>query len=105
MLQPPATLSSPDDLALAYQSQAKFTECQALARDTEAIERNMQSENWPRFWTESRLGASLAGDEEIRRSRTAVAGRLSRHAGKKGPDSSREPPLSEQRPRMDRADV
>jgi serine/threonine protein kinase len=60
----PDTISSADDLALAYQSQGKFTESEPLARETERMERTKQPDHWLRFWTESLLGASLAGEKK-----------------------------------------
>lgn len=60
----PDTLTSAADLALAYQSQGKFTECESVVRETEAIEKTKQPNNWLRFWTESLLGASLAGQKK-----------------------------------------
>jgi hypothetical protein len=60
----PDTISSADDLVLAYQSQGKFTESEPLARETERMERTKQPDHWLRFWTESLLGASLAGEKK-----------------------------------------
>lgn len=39
-------------------------ECEVLARETEAIGRTKQPDNWLRFWAESLLGASLAGEKK-----------------------------------------
>jgi serine/threonine protein kinase len=60
----PDTMASANDLALAYLSQDKFTECESLARETEAMERTQQPDTWQRFWSESLLGASLAGEKK-----------------------------------------
>jgi tetratricopeptide (TPR) repeat protein len=60
----PETMASAGDLALAYQSQEKFPESESLARATEAIERTKQPDSWQRFWAESLLGASLAGEKK-----------------------------------------
>jgi serine/threonine protein kinase/Tfp pilus assembly protein PilF len=60
----PDTMASANDLALAYLSQGKFTECESIARETEAMERTKQPDNWQKFWAESLLGASLAGEKK-----------------------------------------
>jgi len=56
-----ATLVSAADLALAYLSQGRFSKSEPLARETLAIERERQPDNWQRFRSESLLGASLSG--------------------------------------------
>ena len=60
----PETLDNMADLALTYQAQGKFASSEALAR--EAVERNQtkRPEDWQRFFTESLLGASLAGQKK-----------------------------------------
>jgi hypothetical protein len=59
----PDTIASANDLALAYELQGKFTEGESLARDTEKMEQAKQPDDWQRFWTESLLGESLAGEK------------------------------------------
>jgi eukaryotic-like serine/threonine-protein kinase len=60
----PDTLDNMADLALTYQAQGKFASSEALAR--EAVERNRtkRPEDWQRFFAESLLGASLAGQKK-----------------------------------------
>jgi serine/threonine protein kinase/tetratricopeptide (TPR) repeat protein len=60
----PETLDNMADLALTYQAQEKFPSSEALAR--EAVERNRtkRPEDWQRFFAESLLGASLAGQKK-----------------------------------------
>jgi len=60
----PDTISETADLALAYQSQKKFSESESLAREGVAGDRKMQPDNWQRFRAESLLGASLAGQKK-----------------------------------------
>ncbi len=60
----PDTMAAAADLALANQSQGKFTESELLAREIEATERAKRPDNWLRFWAESLLGASLAGEKQ-----------------------------------------
>ena len=60
----PDTMAAAADLALAYQSQGKFTESEPLARETETTERAKRPDNWLRFWAESLIGASLAGQKK-----------------------------------------
>jgi hypothetical protein len=60
----PDTMASAADLALAYQSQRKFAESEALAREALELERKKQPEDWQRFRAESLLGASLAGEKK-----------------------------------------
>jgi tetratricopeptide (TPR) repeat protein/predicted Ser/Thr protein kinase len=57
----PFTMAAAADLALAYQSQGKFEESEPVAREVEATEKTKEPDNWLRFWAESLLGASLAG--------------------------------------------
>jgi eukaryotic-like serine/threonine-protein kinase len=58
----PDTTASEADLALAYASQGKFTQSESLAREVEATERAKRPDGWLRFWAESLLGESLAGE-------------------------------------------
>ncbi len=60
----PATAASEADLAEAYESEGKFTQSESLAREAEAFQRAKQPDNWQLFWTESLLGASLAGEKK-----------------------------------------
>ena len=60
----PYTMEAAADLALAYQSQRKFAESEALAREALELERKKQPEDWQRFRDESLLGASLAGEKK-----------------------------------------
>ena len=57
-------MASAADLALAYQSQRKFVESEALAREALELERKKQPDDWQRFRAESLLGASLAGERK-----------------------------------------
>jgi serine/threonine protein kinase/Tfp pilus assembly protein PilF len=59
----PDTMVSMNDLVLAYELQGKFTESEPLARETEKIEQAKQPDDWQRFWAESLLGESLAGEK------------------------------------------
>jgi hypothetical protein len=52
------------DLALAYQSQRKFAESEALAREALEFDRKKQPDDWQRFRAESLLDASLAGQKK-----------------------------------------
>lgn len=60
----PETMTAAAKLALAYQSQSKFTESEPLAREIEATEQTKEPDSWMRFWAESLLGASLAGQKK-----------------------------------------
>ncbi|MGC1295948.1 MAG: serine/threonine-protein kinase [Alloacidobacterium sp.] len=60
----PGTMATAADLARAYQSQGKFAESEPVAREVEAAEKTKQPDNWLRFWAESLLGASLAGEKK-----------------------------------------
>jgi hypothetical protein len=60
----PNTTAAAADLALAYQSQGKFAGSEPLAREVEATEKTKRPDNWLRFWAESLLGASLAGEKK-----------------------------------------
>jgi tetratricopeptide (TPR) repeat protein len=51
-------------LALAKVSLRKFTESEALARGAETMEQTKRPDGWLRFWAESLLGASLAGEKK-----------------------------------------
>jgi tetratricopeptide (TPR) repeat protein len=57
-------MASAADLALAYQSQRKFAESEALAREALEFDRKKQPDDWQRFRAESLLGASLAGQKK-----------------------------------------
>jgi eukaryotic-like serine/threonine-protein kinase len=59
----PSTAASEADLAQAYEAEGKFTQSEALAREAETFQQRVQPDNWQRFWTESLLGASLAGEK------------------------------------------
>jgi hypothetical protein len=52
------------DLALTYQAQGKFASSEALAREAVERDREKQPEDWQRFFAESLLGASLAGQKK-----------------------------------------
>ena len=58
------TMMAAADLALAYQSQGKFAESEALARETVEVDRKKQPDDWSLFRAESLLGASLAGQKK-----------------------------------------
>ena len=60
----PDTMASAADLALAYQSQGKFAESEALAREVLEFDRKKHPDDWQRFRAESLLGASLAGQKK-----------------------------------------
>ena len=60
----PDTMASVADLALAYLSEGRFVESEALAREALEFNRKNQPENWQRFRAESVLGASLAGQKK-----------------------------------------
>jgi len=60
----PETMAVAADLALAYQSQGKFTKSELLARETETTERAKRPDSWLRFWAESLVGASVAGEKK-----------------------------------------
>ena len=57
-------MASAADLALAYESQGKFTESEPLAREALEFNRKKQPDDWQRFRAESLLGASLAGQKK-----------------------------------------
>ena len=63
-LEHPDTMAAAADLALAYQSQGKFVESEALAREALEFNRRKQPNDWQRFRAESLLGASLAGQKK-----------------------------------------
>jgi tetratricopeptide (TPR) repeat protein len=73
----PDTMTSAADLALAYVWQGKFAEAEPLAREAVETDKKIQPGDWQRFRAESLLGASLAGEKQLRRSGTAAARRLS----------------------------
>ena len=60
----PETLDNMADLALTYQAQGKFASSEALAREAVERDREKQPEDWQRFFAESLLGASLAGQKK-----------------------------------------
>jgi hypothetical protein len=60
----PDTTAYAADLALAEQSQGKFTESETLAHQAETIEQEKRPDNWMRFWAKSLLGESLAGEKK-----------------------------------------
>jgi len=60
----PDTIASAVDLALAYLSQGKFAESEPLAREAVEFDRKKQPDDWQRFYAESLLGASLAGQKK-----------------------------------------
>jgi len=60
----PDTMASATDLALAYQSQGKFAASETLAREVVEFNRKKQPDDWERFYSESLLGASLAGQKK-----------------------------------------
>jgi len=61
----PDTMSSGADLALAYVSQRKFVESEPLAREAVEFTRKKQPDDSGRFFAESLLGASLAGQKKF----------------------------------------
>jgi hypothetical protein len=68
-------MASAADLALAYQSQRKFAESEALAREALELERKEQPDDWQQFRTENLLGAQPRWREEIRRRGAATRSR------------------------------
>lgn len=60
----PDTRSSELDLILAYVSQKKFTQSEPLARGAAEFWRKKQPDDWERFYAESLLGATLAGEKK-----------------------------------------
>jgi len=58
------TITSVMDLALADVSQRKFSESEPLAREAVEFYRSKQPDDWDRFYGESLLGASLAGQKK-----------------------------------------
>ena len=105
----PDTMKSAADLALAYQSQGKFTESEALAREALDFSRKKQqllysafvAARMARISCRESAGRQPGWTEEIRRSRTAAARRLSGDGGTEGPHSSPGPLLPGPGPRMD----
>jgi len=59
----PDTMASANELVLAYELQGKFTESEPLAREAVKMEEAKQPDDWQRFWAESLLGESLAGEK------------------------------------------
>jgi eukaryotic-like serine/threonine-protein kinase len=57
-------MASALELALAYLSQGKFAESEALAREAMEFGHKKQPDDWQRFQAESLLGASLAGQKK-----------------------------------------
>jgi hypothetical protein len=57
-------MGSAADLALAYQSEGRFAESEALAREALEFNRKKHPDDWQRFRAESLLGASLAGQKK-----------------------------------------
>jgi eukaryotic-like serine/threonine-protein kinase len=66
-------MASEADLALAYVSEEKFTESEPLAREALETQKKVQPDHWQRYRAASLLGASLAGEKQIRRSGAATA--------------------------------
>jgi eukaryotic-like serine/threonine-protein kinase len=58
------TMAAAEDLSLACLSRGKFAEAQSLAREALEFDRKQQADNWQRFFAESLLGASLAGQRK-----------------------------------------
>jgi len=58
------TINSATDLALAYVSQGKFSESEPLAREAVQFYESKQPDQWNRFYAESLLGVSLAGQKK-----------------------------------------
>ena len=63
-LEDPDSLDAMADLALTYQAQGKLAESEALAREAVEADRKTRPEDWQRFFAESLLGASLAGQKK-----------------------------------------
>jgi hypothetical protein len=59
------TMESAADLALAQISAGKFAQGEALAREAFEFHLAKQPDTWRRFWVESLLGASLAGQKNF----------------------------------------
>jgi hypothetical protein len=59
------TMESAADLALAQISAGKFAQGQALAQEAFEFQLAKQPDTWRRFWAESLLGASLAGQKNF----------------------------------------
>ncbi len=60
----PETLDNMADVALTYQAQGKFASSEALAREAVETDRKKRAEDWQRFFAQSLLGASLAGQKK-----------------------------------------
>jgi hypothetical protein len=76
----PETMDSAANLALAYQSQGKFTESEPLAREALEIDQKKQPDDWHRYRAESLLGASLAGQKKYTEAEPLLLAGLQRHA-------------------------
>lgn len=59
-----AAMASEADVALAYVSEGKFVQGEALAREALELNRKKEPDSWERFRSESLLGASLAGEKK-----------------------------------------
>jgi hypothetical protein len=55
-------MAAAGDVALALQSQEKFTASEALAREVFATETKLRPDGWQRFRAESLVGEALAGE-------------------------------------------
>jgi hypothetical protein len=78
------TMAAAGDLALAYQSQGKFTEAEPLAREALEFNRKKQPDDWQRFRAESLLGASLAGQKHYAEAEPALLEGYTGMAARKG---------------------
>ncbi len=61
----PDTVDAAVALASAYQAQGKFVESEPLAQQALEIDRSKRPDNWQRFYAESLLGESLAGEKKF----------------------------------------
>ncbi len=60
----PDTLDTMAGLALAYQAQGKFSASEALMREAVDGDRKKRPDDWQRFFAESLIGSSLAGQKK-----------------------------------------
>lgn len=60
----PVTMDAAAALALAHLSEGKFAESESLAREALQFYEKNQPDSWQRFWAETLLGASLAGQKK-----------------------------------------
>jgi serine/threonine protein kinase len=60
----PDTLSTMNDLAGAYLETRRWTEAESTARQCLGFREAKSPDDWPRFYTMSQLGASLAGQKK-----------------------------------------